>query len=82
MVEVFSPGTRRLDRTIKLAAYREAGVPEVWFADPMPRTIQVLSLSADGKEYAEHDTFGMGETLTSAILPELRLAVDQLFPNR
>jgi Uma2 family endonuclease len=44
IIEVFSPGTRRLDRTVKLAAYRDAGVPEIWLADPMPRGIQVLAL--------------------------------------
>lgn len=81
VVEVLSPGTRRLDRTVKLAAYRDAGVPEVWFADPRPRTIQVLILSADGKEYVERGVYGMGKTVTSAVLPGLRLQVDQIFPR-
>jgi Uma2 family endonuclease len=80
VVEVLSPGTRRFDRTVKRAAYRDAGVPEVWFADPMPRRFQVLALSADGKEYVEQGVFGPGEVLTSAILPGLQLEVDRIFP--
>ena len=81
VVEVLSPGTRRLDRTVKLAAYRDAGVPEVWLADPMPRRFQVLALSPGGKEYAERGAFGPGEAVRSAILPGLRLEVDRIFPQ-
>jgi Uma2 family endonuclease len=81
IVEVLSPKTRRLDRTVKLAAYRDAGVPEVWFADPRPRTIQVLVLSADGKEDVERGVYGIGKTVDSAFLPGLRLQVDLIFPD-
>jgi Uma2 family endonuclease len=80
VVEVLSPKTRRLDRTVKLAAYRDAGVPEVWFADPRPQTIQVLVLSTDGKEYVESGAYRIGKTTTSAVLPDLQLQVDLIFP--
>ena len=80
VVEVLSPGTRRFDRTVKLAAYRDAGVPEIWFADPMPRRFQVLALSLDGKEYVEKGSFGSGEAVTSNVLPGLQLEVGQIFP--
>jgi Uma2 family endonuclease len=81
VVEVLSPGTRRFDRTVKLAAYRDAGVPEVWFADPMPRRFQVLALSPDDKEYVERGVFGPGEAIASPVLPGLRLEVDRIFPR-
>jgi Uma2 family endonuclease len=80
IVEVLSPGTRRLDRTVKLTAYRDAGAPEVWLADPMPRRIQVLALSADGKEYVQHALCGPGDSVTSTVIPGLRLEVDRIFP--
>ena len=79
VVEVLSPGTRRLDRTVKLAAYRDAGVPEVWLCDPMPRRIQVLALSGEGTEYVQHGVFGPGEAVSSTVLPGLELAVDRVF---
>lgn len=79
VVEVLSPGTRRIDRTVKLEAYRDAGVPEIWFADPMPRTVQVLALSPDGREYVPHGSFGPGESVTSTVVPGLQLEVDRIF---
>ena len=79
VVEVASPSTRRRDRTVKLSAYRDAGVPEVWLVDPKARTVQVLVSSADG-EYRDLGLFRSGEEATSAVLPGLRVNVDRIFP--
>ena len=46
--EVLSPGTRRLDRMVKLPLYAQAGVPHVWLVDPRARTLEVLALSDGG----------------------------------
>jgi Uma2 family endonuclease len=81
VIEVLSPGTRRFDRKIKLEAYRDAGVQELWLADPPPRTVQVLVLRADGKEYVQHGLFGPEDVVTSTVLPGLQLAVDGVFPS-
>ncbi|HEX9940852.1 MAG TPA: Uma2 family endonuclease [Thermoanaerobaculia bacterium] len=78
VVEVLSPRTRRLDLGVKLAAYRDAGVPEVWFADPQPRTISVHGLSGDGKSYVELSRGAVGESVVSRLLPGLRLAVSKI----
>ena len=48
--------------------------------DPMQRTVRVLTLGADRQEYVEHGVFGPGETVTSTVLPGLRLEVDRIFP--
>jgi Uma2 family endonuclease len=82
IVEVLSPGTRRLDQGVKLPAYRDAGVPEVWLADPHPRTIAVHGLSEDGKSYIELSRGGVGESVVSRLLPGLRLKVSKIFPSR
>jgi Uma2 family endonuclease len=81
VVEVLSPRTRRVDLGVKLAAYRDAGVPEVWFADPPPRTILVYGLSEDGKDYVELSRGGVGDTVISRVLPGLRLEVSKIFPR-
>jgi Uma2 family endonuclease len=80
VVEVLSPGTRRLDEKIKLAAYRDAGVPEIWMADPQHRRIVIHGLDGNGR-FAELARAEAGERVESKILPGLRIAVDQIFPR-
>jgi Uma2 family endonuclease len=81
VVEVLSPGTRRVDLGVKLAAYLEAGVPEVWFADPQPRILSIHGLSENGKSYVELSRGGMGEVVASRVLYGLRLEVSEIFPR-
>jgi Uma2 family endonuclease len=40
--EVLSPGTYRLDRVKKLAAYARAGVSHAWLVNPSERTLEIL----------------------------------------
>lgn len=82
VIEVFSPGTRRFDERIKLAAYRDAGVPEVWFADPQASSLVVHGLSTDGTIYVELEREGMEGSVGSRILPGLRVAVSAVFPRQ
>ena len=79
VVEVLSPSTRRVDLKVKLEAYRDAGVPEYWVVDPQARTIVLYRLSEDGRSYVELGRGGMEDTVTSAVLPGLELAVRDLF---
>ncbi|MFL6260539.1 MAG: Uma2 family endonuclease [Thermoanaerobaculia bacterium] len=79
VVEVLSPSTRRYDLGTKLGAYLEAGIPEVWFADPVAKTIWVHGLSEDRKRYLELSRGGRGEWVTSRVLPGLRIAVSEIF---
>jgi len=79
VVEVLSPSTRRVDLKVKLEAYRDAGIPEYWVIDPLARTIILHGLSEDGRSYVELGRYGMEDTVTSAVLPGLRLEVRKLF---
>lgn len=79
VVEVLSPGTRRYDLGTKLGAYLEAGIPEVWFADPSAEAIWVHGLSEDRKLYLELSRGGRGDEITSRVLPGLRIPVSEIF---
>jgi Uma2 family endonuclease len=81
VVEVESPSTRKRDQTIKLDAYREAGVPEYWRVEPRSRAVTVLALNEDRTRYVELGRFGAGGTVRSAVLPGLAILVDGLFPR-
>ena len=57
--EVLSPKGARRDRVIKSAIYAEHGVANLWFVDPLQRSLEVLRLTDDGwlvdGFYAEDD---------------------------
>ena len=48
VAEVLSPSTSKKDRSIKLNAYREAGVKEYWIVDPDDNTVTAYHLK-DGE---------------------------------
>lgn len=81
VVEVLSRGNWRFDRTIKLKAYHDAGVPEVWLVDPLTRQVEVFGLAPGRPEYVLRERRGVGETVGSAVLMELQLEVAELFPT-
>ena len=78
LVEILSPSTRHYDRRVKLAAYRDAGVPEFWLVDPLTRTVVVYGWR-EGR-FTEIDRGGESDEIGSAVLPGFRLQVGPLFP--
>ena len=77
LVEVLSPRTRHVDLGVKRAAYEESGVPEYWVIDPKARTLVIFGMKGD--KYVELARGGVGDTVESAVLKGLRLAVADLF---
>ena len=47
IVEIVSPGSKRMDYYTKLALYRANGVREYWIVDPLKRTIVVYDMVHD-----------------------------------
>jgi Uma2 family endonuclease len=78
IVEVLSPSTARTDRLVKFGAYERAGVREYWLVDPRTRSVEVYALSEDGT-YDMAGQYTPGETVTSTMLSDLALPVDDLF---
>lgn len=56
VVEVLSPGSRRLDRVLKLHEYAEAGVPTYLLVEPGPPVVVIEFVLEDGvyRSVAEH----------------------------
>lgn len=59
VVEVLSPGTRRIDRTAKLSRYEDGAIPQYWIVDPgdpddqtRPAIIEVYELVNAGYRLA------------------------------
>ena len=61
IIEIVSPGSRRMDYSIKLFKYRTAGVREYWIVDSEKNRITVYDLEhEDMSEYTFADTVKAG----------------------
>ena len=61
IIEIVSPGSRRMDYFIKLFKYRTAGVREYWIVDPEKNRITVYNFeSEDTGDYTFADSVKVG----------------------
>ncbi len=77
LVEIVSPGHAERDRIVKRDLYARNAVPEYWLVDGTTKTIE--RLLHDGTDYAPKGYYGIGDTLTTDLLPGLRLALADVF---
>lgn len=47
IIEIVSPGSKRMDYYTKLVLYRAAGVREYWIVDPLRKTILIYDMEHD-----------------------------------
>jgi Uma2 family endonuclease len=73
VVEV-SDSSLEQDRTVKLATYAEAGIPEYWIVNLPERKLEVYRDSVSG-EYRTHLIFRGGEEVTPLLLSGAAVAV-------
>jgi len=76
VMEVVSPGTRRVDAVIKVREYAEAGLPEYWLIDPELETVTIHVLT--GSSYGERVACRRGESASSKALPGFTVTVDEI----
>ncbi|MFP4322066.1 MAG: Uma2 family endonuclease [Anaerolineales bacterium] len=76
VVEVISPNESAPYVQRKTQTWLDFGVDEVWNVYSEEKTVAVFVATEDGAHYR---TYGPGDTLTSAALPGLSLALDDLF---
>ena len=61
IIEIVSPGSRRMDYFVKLFKYRTAGVREYWIVDPEKSRVTVYLFDSDNtEEYSFSDTVKVG----------------------
>ena len=68
----------RFDRTIKLALYARARVPEYWLVDANAERVTIYRQPAD-ETYTDVRTVGDGDTLSPLAFPDLVIHVAHLF---
>jgi len=77
VMEVTSPGTRRIDRVEKFVEYAQAGVREYWIVDPDSRTVEVFVLREGAYELL--GKWDDGEMARSEVLEGFEVAVEEAF---
>jgi Uma2 family endonuclease len=77
LVEVASPSTGGYDRTTKRTAYAKYGIKEFWLVNPKDETVEVLVLEKGN--YVSKGTFAGKDGVTSTIVPEFPVRVEQFF---
>ena len=77
VVEILSPATRCKDLELKRKTYARFGVQEYWVVDPDAGTVEVLVWSEVG--YVTAGTYSKSDRLSSALFPDLKLALAEMF---
>lgn len=66
IIEIVSPGSRRMDYSIKLFKYRSAGVREYWIVDPDKNRIMVWNFETE-----DNDEFTFNDKVKAGIYSDL-----------
>lgn len=77
VIEILSPSTERIDRTLKQERYELFGVKEYWRADSIAKTITVFR--ARNGTFEHIGVFGEGATIETPLLPGLRVDISEVF---
>jgi Uma2 family endonuclease len=79
VVEIISPGSRKVDLHLKTFEYADAGIPHYWVVDldPPAPTVTVFGLGAPGDGYVESQRSVTGELVVAEPFP-LRIDVARL----
>ncbi len=79
VIEILSPANTQQELQEKLQDYQAIGVREAWIIAPEARTVEVLQLSAEGLQRS--GLYGLGDLIASQVLLDLRLTVEEIFPE-
>lgn len=80
IVEILSPGNSRKEMRVKYELYQESGVREYWIADPEHQTVHIFVLSESG-EYKLNKIYLREDELISGIFPDLKINLQEVFPE-
>lgn len=74
--EIISPSSKYRDLVIKVAKYEEADIKEYWIIDPKIKTVTVHDFVNQTTEI-----YGINDTIQSKAIPEIIIAVADIFPS-
>lgn len=81
IIEVLSRTTASHDVIRKRRLYESNGVLEYWIVDPSNQIITRLHLNEESLEYEQPEYFVREHIITTIILPELQIELNDIFPE-
>ena len=84
VVEILSPSNPRHDLAIKRELYARHNIPEYWIVEPDAETVLTLTEPIAGSgvgEYTAERLYRPGDTLSTAAIPGLAIAVADIFAD-
>ncbi len=78
--EIVSSDDHRFDTVLKKTIYEEAGLPRLWMIDPRYDNVEIYFGSSYGLTLQK--MLATREVLTEKLLPELRIAISELFDGK
>lgn len=81
VVEILSPGNNKKELKNKFEVYEEAGVKEYWIIHPQEKTFFKYVLDEAGN-FQPTNLLTFGDEVTSPILPNFALNLDEVFADR
>lgn len=79
IVEILSDSTAKKDMNDKYQVYEESGVREYWIVMPKEQLVEVFHLE-NGK-YNRVKTYTSDEMISPVIFPDLKINLDEVFPE-
>ena len=72
-------GTRSSDQRLKRDVYERTGVREYWLLNPDKDVVDVYRPGSAGSRFAAPIRYDSSQSLTSPLLPELRVPLEKIF---
>lgn len=74
IIEIVSPGSSRMDYSVKLFKYRTAGVQEYWIVNPLTKIVQTYSFQGD----EDSNQYTFEDSIQAQIFNDLIIRIDDL----
>jgi Uma2 family endonuclease len=79
VVEILSESTRKTDEMVKRKRYEQFGIMEYWIVDPELESVKVYRMTDKGFVRTAEWTKEANDTLTTPLLPDLRILLTDIF---
>jgi Uma2 family endonuclease len=78
IIEIISPSSIKMDRSIKFNSYEKAGVREYWIVEPGGKLVCVFVLQ-DDQRYGRPETYTEDDGIKVSIFPDLIVDLKPVF---